>query len=296
MIADTQALTDNFNTPEVVIKNVREVCKDYIAVGIDPLKSTIFIQSMLPELPELTMYYMNMVTLSRLERNPTVKSEISQKGMEESIPVGFLCYPVSQTADITAFKATHVPVGNDQLPMIELSNEIVRRFNNTYNTDILNESQAVLSNVQRLVGIDGKAKASKSLNNAVFLADSPEAIKEKVYQMYTDPNHIKVSDPGNVEGNVVFAYLDAFYDNKENLEDLKAHYKKGGLGDYELKTLLNNVLQNMLTPIREKRQAVTDDEVMSVLIEGTKCARKITTQTLLEVKDTIGISYWNMNN
>jgi tryptophanyl-tRNA synthetase len=231
------------------------------------------------------------VTLSRLERNPTVKSEIAQKGMEESIPVGFLCYPVSQTADITAFKATHIPVGNDQLPMIELSNEIVRRFNNTYSTDILKESEAVLSNVQRLVGVDGKAKASKSLNNAIFLSDSEETIKEKVYQMYTDPGHIKVSDPGVVEGNVVFTYLDAFYDNKLELENLKSHYRKGGLGDSSLKSLLNEVLQNLLSPIRERRQSVSDSEVMDILMEGTKNARKVTVQTLQEVKDAIGISY-----
>jgi tryptophanyl-tRNA synthetase len=291
MIADTQALTDNFDNPEKVVKNVKEVCKDYIAVDIDPIKSTIFIQSMLPELPELTAYYMNIVTLSRLERNPTVKAELAQKGMQESIPVGFLCYPISKTADITAFKTTHVPVGDDQLPMIELSNEIVRRFNRVYKTKILKESKAILSKVQRLVGINGKFKASKSLNNAIFLSDSSNTIKEKIYQMYTDPNHLKISDKGKVEGNVVFIYLDAFYENKEELEDLKSQYQRGGLGDSTLKSLLNETLQNLITPIREKRELINDNEIVEILMEGTKKARVVAKQTLLEVKDAIGISY-----
>jgi tryptophanyl-tRNA synthetase len=234
-----------------------------------------------------------MVTLSRLERNPTVKSEIAQKGMEESIPIGFLCYPVSQTADITAFKATHIPVGNDQLPLIELSNEIVRRFNRTYNTDVLRESEAVLTNVQRLIGINGKAKASKSLNNAIFLSDSKETIREKVYQMYTDPNHISISDPGRVEGNVVFTYLDAFYKDKNELMNLKTQYQKGGLGDSKLKSLLNETLQDLIAPIRDRRKSITDNEVMDILINGTKKAKIIAEQTLREVKDAIGITYCN---
>lgn len=291
MVADTQALSDNFTCPEKVVANVKEVCKDYIAVGIDPAKTTIFIQSLIPELAELTMYYMNIVTLSRLERNPTVKAEMLQKGFEESIPVGFLCYPVSQTADITAFKATHIPVGEDQLPMIELSNEIVRRFNRIYKKEVLKESQAVLSNNQRLVGIDGKAKASKSLNNAVFLSDSSEIIKEKVFQMYTDPNHIKASDPGTTEGNVVFTYLDAFHENKEELEDLKRNYEKGGLGDFKLKSILNDTLQAMLKPIREKRESITDEFVIDILINGSRKAGDVAKETLKEVKEAIGLLY-----
>ncbi len=292
MIADMQALSDNFDCPEKVIRNVKEVCKDYIAVGIDPLKTTILIQSMIPELSELTVYYMNLVSLSRLERNPTVKSEMQQKGMEQSIPVGFLCYPISQTADITAFKATHIPVGDDQLPMIELSNEIVRRFNKIYNKQVLKESKAVLSHVQRLVGIDGKAKASKSLNNAIFLSDSSQVIKEKVYQMYTDPNHLKISDPGTVEGNVVFTYLDAFLQDKEQLNDLKRQYRKGGLGDSTVKSLLNETLQNLLQPIREKRLSINDQYVMDVLLEGSAKARAVAQETLREVKEAIGVLYY----
>ncbi len=292
MIADVQALSDNFENPKKVIENVREVCRDYLAVGIDPQKCCIFIQSMIPELSELSMYYMNLVSLSRLERNPTVKSELQQKSFSDSIPVGFLCYPISQASDITAFKSTLIPVGEDQLPMIELSNEIVRRFNRIYNTDILVESKAVLSHVQRLVGIDGKAKASKSLNNAIFMSDSKDTIKKKVYEMYTDPLHIKVSDPGHVEGNVVFSYLDAFFDDKDELESLKKQYTKGGLGDSVLKSLLNDTLQNMLSPIREKRESIDDDLVMDILQTGSKNAQKIASETLREVRDAIGINYF----
>jgi tryptophanyl-tRNA synthetase len=211
MIADVQALTDNFETPEKITQNVFEVAKDYLSVGIDPLETTIFIQSQIPELAELTVYYLNLVTLGRLERNPTVKTEIAQKGYDDSIPAGFFCYPVSQAADITIFQAEVVPVGDDQVPMIEQTNEIVRRFNRIYNTTILKECKPYLSKASRLVGIDGKAKASKSLNNAIFLSDTPEEIKQKVFQMYTDSNHLKVTDPGCVEGNVVFSYLDAFH-------------------------------------------------------------------------------------
>ena len=293
MIADTQALSDNFDNPKKVVENVVEVCKDYLAVGIDPNKCTIFIQSLIPELSELMMYYMNLVTLSRLERNPTVKSELQQKSFSESIPMGFLCYPVSQAADITAFKSTLIPVGEDQLPMIELSNEIVRKFNRLYNTEVLVESKAVLSSVQRLVGIDGKSKASKSLNNAIFLSDSDKDIKKKVFDMYTDPNHIKVSDPGQVEGNVVFTYLDAFFENRDELSSLKNQYKKGGLGDSTVKSLLNETLQNLISPIREKRESITNEEVMNVLRIGSEKARQTASQTLLEVKEAIGIVYKN---
>ena len=295
MIADTQALSDNFDNPGKVMDNVKEVCKDYISVGIDPTKCTIFIQSLIPELSELTMYYMNIVTLARLERNPTVKSEMLQKGFEESIPVGFLCYPISQAADITAFKATLIPVGDDQLPMIEMSNEIVRKFNRIYNREVLVESKAVLSKTQRLIGIDGLAKASKSLNNAIFLSDSKDVIHDKVYSMFTDPGHLKVSDPGKVEGNVVFAYLDAFYDDKEELENLKAHYKRGGLGDSKLKSLLNDTLQAMLLPIREKRESIKDDDVMGILMDGSYEARKIAKNTLDDVKSAIGLVYERKN-
>ncbi|MDR0753123.1 MAG: tryptophan--tRNA ligase, partial [Holosporaceae bacterium] len=235
MVADVQALTDYFETPQKVMNNVLEIVADYIAVGIKPELTTIFIQSQIPALAELTVYYMNLTSISRLERNPTVKAEIAQKGYNESIPAGFLCYPISQTADITAFRADLVPVGEDQLPMIELSNEIVRKFNRIYNTDCLKESKAHLSNVGRLVGIDGKAKASKSLNNAIFLNDSSQTIYDKVYSMFTDPDHIKVSDPGKIAGNVVFAYLDAFCEEKEEIVSLKKKYVQGGIGDVVLK-------------------------------------------------------------
>ena len=224
MIADVQALTDNFEDSQKIKDNILEIVADYIAVGVDPTLSTIFIQSQIPALAELTMYYMNLVSISRLERNPTVKTEIIQKNFGASAPVGFLCYPISQAADITAFRAELVPVGEDQLPMIELSNEIVRRFNKLYCANCLKEAQAYLSNTRRLIGIDGKAKASKSLNNAIFLSDSSSTIKEKIHSMFTDTNHIKVSDPGKIEGNVVFAYLDAFCEDKDEVASLKARY------------------------------------------------------------------------
>lgn len=290
MIADVQALSDNFDNPSKILANIKEVCKDYLAVGLDPEKCTILVQSQIPELCELTVYYLNLVTLSRLERNPTVKAELQTKSFADSIPVGFLCYPVSQTADITAFKATMIPVGEDQLPMIELSNEIVRRFNRTYNSEILKESKAILSKVQRLVGIDGKAKASKSLNNAIFLSDPEDVLKTKIFQMFTDPNHIKVSDPGKVEGNVVFTYLDAFFDNKDELESLKKQYQKGGLGDTTIKALLNETLQKMLKPIREKRESLKDDYIQEILVEGTRKARDVAKETLYEVKSAIGLN------
>lgn len=291
MIADIQALSDNFDNPEKVRDNVTEVCKDYLSVGIDPEKSTILIQSLIPELFELTTYFLNLVSVSRLERNPTVKAELQQKSFADSIPAGFLTYPASQAADITAFKAELVPVGEDQLPHLELTNEIVRKFNRTYKTNSLHECQAILGKVKRLIGIDGKAKASKSLNNAIFLSDSSDVLKQKIYSMYTDPDHIKVSDPGKVEGNVVFAYLDAFYDDKSELESLKKQYQHGGLGDMVLKSLLNDTLQKLLKPIREKRESISDAEVMDILINGSKRAREIAKQTISEVRNAIGLTY-----
>ena len=292
MIADLQALTDYFDRPAHVANSVEEVVKDYLAIGIDPNKTTIFIQSQIAELAELTMLFLNLVSIARLERNPTIKSEIQLREFTESIPAGFLCYPVSQAADITLFKATLVPAGDDQSPMIEQTNEIVRRFNRTYNTECLKETKILLSNTPRLVGIDGKAKASKSLNNAIFLADSSEVLKEKVYSMYTDPDHIKVSDPGKVEGNVVFAYLDAFHENKEEIEELKAQYRKGGLGDMKLKSLLNETLQTMLKPIREKRESINRDFVMDVIRTGTENARLKAKETMEEVRNAVGINYF----
>ena len=270
--ADAQALTDNFDNPKNVRKNVLEVVMDNIACGLDPNKVVFFIQSEVPELTELTFYYMNLVTVSRLHRNPTVKEEIKVRGFDESIPAGFFTYPVSQSADITAFKANIVPVGEDQLPMVEQAREIVRKFNSIYNTDVLVEPNAKIPNTEnerRLVGTDGNAKMSKSLDNCIYLKDSPEEIKRKVFSMYTDPNHIKVEDPGKVEGNTVFTYLDVFCkDNSfskylpeyKNLDELKEHYRKGGLGDMKIKRFLNDILQEELKPIREKREAIDFEE------------------------------------
>ena len=294
MIADMQALTDYFERPKHVANSVEEVVKDYIGVGINPEKSTIFIQSQIKELAELTMLFLNLVTTSRLERNPTIKSEILLRGFDSSIPAGFLCYPVSQAADITLFKAELVPAGDDQAPMIEQTNELVRKFNRIYNTDCLKETEILLSSTPRLVGIDGKAKASKSLNNAIFLSDSAEEIKEKVFSMYTDPNHININDPGNVEGNVVFAYLDAFHEDKNEVESLKQQYKKGGLGDVKLKSILNDTLQKIITPIRERRSAVSTDAVREIVHQGTKKAQKIAEETMKEVKEAVGINYFDL--
>ena len=291
MIADVQALTDYFENPKKVAESVIEIIYDYIAVGVDPAASTIFIQSQIPALSELTMYYMNLVTVARLERNPTVKAELAQKSFGQSVPAGFLCYPVSQAADITAFKAEIVPVGEDQSPMIEQTNEIVRKFNALYNVDCLKETKAYLSKTGRLVGVDGKAKASKSLNNAIFLKDEPEVIKEKVYSMFTDPGHLKVSDPGKVEGNVVFAYLDAFHEDKEEVASLKAQYEKGGLGDTTIKSILNETLQKILEPIREKRNSLKRKSMMEICIEGTHKANAIADETLFEVREAIGVNY-----
>lgn len=292
MIADVQALTDNFENPQKITESVFEVAKDYISIGIDPTQTTIFIQSQIPEIAELTVYYLNLVTLGRLERNPTVKSEIQQKGYDDSIPAGFFCYPVSQAADITIFQAELVPVGDDQVPMIEQTNEIVRRFNRIYNTDCLKECKAILSNTPRLIGIDGKAKASKSLGNAIFLSDTPDEIKQKIFQMFTDPTHLKVSDPGKVEGNVVFTYLDSFHPDIEEVESLKAHYQRGGLGDTTIKNILNNSIQNLLNPIREKREALNHKDIQEIVYHGTVRAHNSAKLTIEQVRNAIGIKYF----
>ena len=305
MIADAQALTDNFDNPSKVRDNVMEVALDYLAVGIDPEKTTILIQSEVSELTELTFYYMNLVTLSRLQRNPTVKNEIGLRGFEKSIPVGFLNYPISQAADITAFDATCVPVGVDQLPMIEQTREIVHSFNNVYgNTLVMPEAKIPENELeQRLPGTDGKAKMSKSLGNCIYLADDAETIRKKVMSMYTDPNHIKIDDPGQVEGNVVFTYLDVFAKDEDfvkylpeykNLDELKDHYRRGGLGDMVIKKFLNNILQELLKPIRERREELSQniEYVYRVLEKGTNDARKHAKETLRRVKQAMKIDYF----
>jgi tryptophanyl-tRNA synthetase len=291
LLADTQALTDNADNVEKVQRNILEVALDYLAVGIDPSKTTICVQSCLPALFELTSYYMNFVTVARLERNPTIKTEIQMRGFERDIPSGFLCYPVSQAADITAFKATIVPVGEDQIPMIEQTNEIVRRVNRQIGSEVLPECKALLSNVGRLPGFDGKAKMSKSLGNTIVLDASDKDIKKAVNAMYTDPNHLRIEDPGQVEGNVVFTYLDAFDSNKAEIEALKAHYRRGGLGDGTVKKRLEAVLKDLIEPIRERRHelAKNPDYVMDVLRDGTEKCRQITQQTLEEVKAGLGL-------
>ncbi|MDR1365743.1 MAG: tryptophan--tRNA ligase [Holosporales bacterium] len=291
MIADVQALTDNFDTPDKIRSSVYELAYDYLAVGIDPKKTTIFIQSQIPEIAELTIYFLNLVNLGRLERNPTVKAEIRQKNFGDVIPVGFLCYPISQSADIATFQAELIPVGEDQIPMIEQANEIVRRFNGIYNTDCLKESKPLLSKTPRLVGIDGQAKASKSLGNAIFLSDEPNVIKEKVFSMFTDPDHIRASDPGKVEGNVVFTYLDAFHPDKGEVEDLKAKYRRGGLGDTVVKGILNDVLQNLLTPIHEKRFSLKRDHIFDVLRTGINEAKLAAARTMVQVRTAMGVNY-----
>lgn len=296
MIADQQALTDNAHNPKKVQDSLLEVGLDYLAIGLDPSKSTIFIQSQIPQLPELTVYYLNLVTVSRLERNPTVKSEIQEKGFEKSLPAGFLVYPVSQAADITAFKATHVPVGDDQKPMLEQAREITRDFNRIYDTETLIEPELMLppKGSGRLVGIDGKGKMSKSLNNGIYLSDSADEIEKKVMRMYTDPNHIRVEDPGNVEGNVVFTYLDIFDEDKEQVAKLKAHYEKGGLGDVKIKRYLNDVLQAKLAPIRERREEYAKDkgQILEMLKQGSEKAERVAAKTLDEVKAAMGINYF----
>lgn len=295
MIADQQALTDNARNPEKIRNSLIEVALDYLAVGIDPSKATIFVQSQIPELNELTMHYLNLVTLSRLERNPTVKQEIKQKNFENSIPAGFLIYPVSQAADITAFKADTVPVGEDQLPMIEQTREIVRSFNSIYG-EVLVEPEAVLpsSNAGRLPGTDGKAKMSKSIGNCIYLSDDADTIKKKVMSMYTDPNHIRVEDPGQVEGNTVFTYLDVFATDKNAVEEMKEHYKRGGLGDVKVKRYLNEILQAELEPIRNRRLEFEKDldVVYKMLKDGSDKAREVAANTLKEVRQAIGIEYF----
>ena len=309
MIADAQALTDNAEHPEKVRQNIIQVALDYLACGIDPDKSTIFIQSMVPELTELTFYYMNLVTVARVQRNPTVKSEIQQRNFEASIPVGFFCYPISQAADITAFRATAVPVGEDQLPMLEQCKEIVHKFNTVYG-ETLTEPEIVLPSNKaclRLPGIDGKAKMSKSLGNCIYLSDEVDEVKKKVMSMFTDPNHLRVQDPGNVDGNPVFIYLDAFckpeyfpefLPDYQNLDELKDHYKRGGLGDVKVKKFLNNVLQAELGPIRERRkmweQRIPD--VYDILREGSKVAEAKAAETLKDVKASMRINYFDDDN
>lgn len=294
LLADTQAMTDNVGRHQRVTENVLEVALDYLAVGIDPAKSTIFIQSQVPELAELSQYLLNLVSVARLERNPTIKAEIALRGFERDIPAGFLTYPVSQAADITAFKATHVPVGDDQLPMIEQANELVRRFNHIVEREVLVECAAVLSQTPRLPGLDGKAKMSKSLGNAITLGATPDEISKAVKDMYTDPNHLRVSDPGQVEGNVVFAFLDAFEPDTEKVEELKAHYRRGGLGDSVVKRVLDERLQAIIEPIRTRRREFETDraQVLDILRRGTMRAREVAGQTLSEVKGALGLSYF----
>jgi tryptophanyl-tRNA synthetase len=290
MVADTQAFTDNMQNTGKVREAIPHLVADYIGVGIDPTKTTIFLQSGIPELAELTQLYLNIVTVSRLERNPTISAEIKLRQFERDIPAGFLCYPAAQAADITGFKATHVPVGDDQMPMIELAVEIVRRINRLAKTAIP-EPDVVLSSVTRLPGIDGQAKASKSLGNAIFLSDTNDAIKKKVKNMFTDPGHLLISDPGKIEGNVTFAYLDAFHPNKHEVEALKEHYKRGGLGDGTVKKLLTETLISVIEPIRKRREEVYLDQdlILSILREGTEKARAVVADTLAEVKQGLGM-------
>lgn len=294
LLADAQALTDNMGDYMKVRSNVLEVALDYLAVGIDPAKSTIFIQSLVPELSELASYYLNLVTVARLERNPTIKDEIKQRGFERNIPAGFLTYPAAQAADITAFKATIVPVGEDQIPMIEQTNEIVRRFNASVNQEILTECRAEVPKVGRLPGIDGQAKMSKSLGNALALSASPDAIRQAVKMMFTDPKHLRVEDPGQVEGNVVFTYLDAFEPDTALVKDLKARYRRGGLGDSVIKKQLEERLQAMLEPIRTRREQFARDPqaVWDILKAGTQQARQAAAVTLSEVKQAMGLTYF----
>ena len=309
MIADAQALTDNAEHPEKVRQNILQVALDYLACGIDPEKATIFIQSMVPELTELSFYYMNLVTVSRVQRNPTVKAEIQQRNFEASIPVGFFCYPISQAADITAFRATAVPVGEDQMPMIEQCKEIVHKFNSVYG-ETLTDPKIVLPDNQaclRLPGIDGKAKMSKSLGNCIYLSDEADDIRKKVMSMFTDPNHLRVEDPGQVEGNPVFIYLDAFsrpehfaefLPEYQNLDELKAHYSRGGLGDVKVKKFLNNVLQAELAPIRERRKMWESriEDVYDLLRVGSEKARETAASTLHDVRHAMKINYFDDSN
>ena len=305
MIADAQALTDNADNPEKIRQNIIEVALDYLSCGLDPEKCTIFIQSQVPELAELSFFYMNLVTVSRLQRNPTVKTEIQMRNFETSIPVGFFTYPISQASDITAFKATTVPVGEDQLPMIEQAREIVRKFNSVYGETLVEPTALIPENEVccRLPGTDGKAKMSKSLGNCIYLSDTEEEVRQKIMSMYTDPNHIKVSDPGNLEGNAVFTYLDAFsrpehferyLPDYKNLDELKAHYQRGGLGDVKVKRFLNAVMQEELGPIRAKRKELEQHipEIYGILKKGSEEARKAAAETMAEVKRAMRINYF----
>jgi len=294
LLADAQAMTDNVGRHVKVSENVIEVALDYLAVGIDPAKSTIFIQSQVAELCELTQFLMNLVTVSRLERNPTIKEEIRLRGFERDIPAGFLTYPVSQAADITAFRASIVPVGEDQIPMIEQTNELVRRFNATVDAEVLVECSAMISAVGRLPGTDGKAKMSKSMGNAIALSATPDEISQAVKRMYTDPDHLRVQDPGKVEGNVVFSFLDAFEPDRAKVDELKAHYQRGGLGDSVVKRVLDERLQALIAPIRERRREFEADrgEVLAILKQGTERARNTAAATLSAVKGALGLNYF----
>ncbi len=306
MIADAQALTDNADNPEKIRQNIIEVALDYLSCGLDPAKSTLFIQSQIQELAELSFYYMNLVTVSRLQRNPTVKSEIQMRNFETSIPVGFFTYPISQASDITAFKATTVPVGEDQLPMIEQCREIVRKFNSVYGETLVEPEALVPKNevCSRLPGIDGKAKMSKSLGNCIYLSDSADEVRTKIMSMFTDPNHLKVSDPGSLEGNTVFTYLDAFCKDEQferylpeyaNLDELKAHYQRGGLGDVKVKKFLNNVMQEELEPIRNRRKELQKQipDIYEILKKGSEVAREEAAKTMAEVKAAMKINYFD---
>lgn len=305
MIADTQALTDNANNVDKVKNNIIQVAIDYLSAGIDPNKVNIFIQSQVPELAEMTMYFMNLVTVARLNRNPTVKDEMKQRGFQSSIPVGFLCYPISQASDILAFNTNIVPVGDDQLPMLEQTREIVRTFNNTYGKEVFTMPEPLLPEnkiCRRLLGTDGSLKMSKSAGNCIYLKDEADVVKQKIMSAYTDPNHIKISDPGKVEGNVVFSYLDAFATDEsfkkylpeyKNLDELKDHYRRGGLGDVKIKLFLNNVLQEVLEPIRNKRKELEKDidSIYNMLFENSKKAREVASKTVERMKDAMGIEY-----
>ena len=307
MIADLQALTDNADNPEKIRQNILEVMLDYLAVGLEPDKTTSFVQSHIPALYELPMYYSNLVTMSRLERNPTIKSEIKMRNFERNLPVGFMTYPISQAADITAFKAKYVPVGEDQLPMLEQAREIVNSFNRIYKCDILVEPEAVLpdnASCNRLVGTDGNTKMSKSLGNCIYLKDDEKTLKNKIMSMYTDPTHINVSDPGHTEGNPVFIYLDAFskdedfakyFPDYKNLAEMKEHYERGGLGDMKCKKFLNNVMQEFLAPIRARREEYEKDkeQLIEILKKGTQRAIEVSNETVSEIRNAIGINYFN---
>lgn len=298
-LADQQALTDHAKDPQTIVESIGNVALDYLAAGLDPTKTTIFIQSQIPELAELSMYYMNLVSLARLERNPTVKTEIAQKGFGESIPTGFLVYPIAQAADITAFKANYVPVGNDQKPMIEQTREIVRSFNHVYQTDVLVEPEGIYpenESAGRLPGLDGNAKMSKSLGNGIYLADDMDTLQKKVMSMYTDPNHIRVEDPGQVEGNMVFYYLDVFGrpEDAQEIQAMKEHYQRGGLGDVKTKRYLLEILERELGPIRQRRLEFAQDmgQVYEMLRKGSQVAQEVAAQTLDQVKEAMGIRYF----